>query len=80
MANFKQQTIETKHPLSDSMGNQFTLVYVGPNDFHGADQPFAICWNGHIQDYFSAEDIEAILSEGTLRTTPKGNTRLVINW
>ena len=80
MANFKQQTIETKHPLSDSMGNPFTLVYVGPNDLHGTDQPFAICWNGRIQDYFSAEDIEAILSEGTLRTTPKGNKRLVINW
>ena len=80
MANFIAQTIETKYPLSDGMGNPFTLVYVGPNDFNGTDQPFAICWNDQPQDYFSADDINSILSEGTLRTTPAGNKHLVINW
>jgi len=79
MANFIPTEIKTTYPLSDYNGNPYTLVYVGPGQYI-RDQCFAICWNGEPQDYFNAEDIEGILSEAELRTTPNGNKRLVINW
>ena len=79
MAQFIPTEIKTEYPLSDYNGNPYTLVYVGPGQYI-KDQCFAICWNGAPQDYFNAEDIEGILSEAELRTTPKGNKHLVIRW
>lgn len=74
---FIPTAIKTKHPLADSMGNPLTLAYVGPSDIGG---PFAFCWQGEPMDRFTAEEIHEILSEGELRTTPKGKTYMKINW
>lgn len=77
MSTFIPTIVNTKHPLSDSMGNPLSIAYTGPNNLN---QPFAAIWNGETIERFTAEEITEILASAQERTTPKGNKRLVINW